>query len=124
MKAKQKSKSGKKLSSKKPAKKKSSQKVSTRLSPRIVNAPVSSVPNLKTKTCEEVEVGDIGGFGSTEELESHENRCPQPATQQCTTCRRNLCGTHYELLHQEHDVERRYESKESLASALSETSPS
>ena len=90
----------------------------------MVNVPMSSVSNLKIKTCEEVEVGDIGGFGSTEELESHENRCAQPATQQCTTCRRNLCGTHYELLHQEHDVELRDESKESLARALSETSTS
>ena len=124
MKAKQKSKSGKKLSSKKPVKKKSSRKVSTRLGPRISNVRVSSVPNLKIKTCEEVEIGDIGGFGSPEELESHENRCAQPATQECSTCRRNLCRTHYELLHQDHDVERRYESKESLARALSETSTS
>src|SRR2546426_11818101 len=123
-KSKQKSKSGKKLSSKRPVKKKPSRKVSTRLSPRMVNVPVSSVSNLKIKTCEEVEIGDIGGFGSTEELESHENRCAQPATQQCATCRRNLCGTHYELLHQDHDVERRYENKESLARALSETSTS
>ena len=116
MKAKLKS-TGKKLRPKKSIKKKSSRKVNTRLNPRPLNALVSSASNLKIKMCEEVEIGDIGGFGSTEELESHENRCAQPATQKCASCGRNLCGTHYELLHQDHDAEHRHESKENLARA-------
>ena len=116
MKAKLKS-SGKKLRSMKSVKKKSSLKVSTQLNPRPLNALVPSASSLKIKMCEEVEIGDIGGFGSTEELESHENRCAQPATQQCETCGRKLCGTHYDLLHRDHDAEHRYEANESLARA-------
>jgi len=56
------------------------------------------------KTCEELEVGDIGGFGSPEELEAHERRCGREATEFCNTCARNLCGNHYELLHRDHDA--------------------
>ena len=59
---------------------------------------------IVVKKCEELEVGDIGNFGSPGELEDHEKRCSEPATQFCHTCGRNLCGNHYELLHRDHDV--------------------
>ncbi len=56
------------------------------------------------KTCEEVEVGDIGGFGVTsEERMERETHCTSRATQFCRNCARNLCTTHYELLHKDHD---------------------
>ena len=55
------------------------------------------------KTCQEVEVGDIGGFGSSDELEEHEKRCSEPATEFCTNCGRTLCHSHYDLLHRDHD---------------------
>ncbi|HVH14372.1 MAG TPA: hypothetical protein VNA15_01465 [Candidatus Angelobacter sp.] len=56
------------------------------------------------KTCQEVEVGDIGGFGSPDELEEHEKRCSEPATEFCTICGRNLCRNHYDLIHRDHDT--------------------
>jgi len=65
-------------------------------------APFEKDPNVRT--CEEVEIGDIGGFGSTEELEAHEERCTQPVTTSCATCSKNLCSTHYEFLHRDHDT--------------------
>jgi hypothetical protein len=116
MKTKQKSKSRKKLHSRKPVRKKSGRTAKKRLTGAVVRVkpPPSDV---KIKACEELEIGDIGGFGSIEELESHENRCSQPATQLCTACRRNLCGTHYELLHRDHDSGQQSERKETLARA-------
>ncbi len=78
-----------------------------RASPRpstVSNPSLSPLHVPRVKTCEEVEVGDIGGFGSTEELESHENRCSQSATEFCNSCARNLCSSHYELLHRDHDA--------------------
>ncbi len=69
----------------------------------------------KPNTCEEVEIGDIGGFGSIEELESHENRCTQPATELCNACSKKLCGTHYELLHRDHDSGLKHETSQGLA---------
>ncbi|OLD05037.1 hypothetical protein AUG19_09600 [archaeon 13_1_20CM_2_54_9] len=65
---------------------------------------VSSEASIKVKSCQEVEVGDIGGFGSPDELEEHEKRCGEPATELCTTCGKNLCRTHYDLLHRDHDT--------------------
>ena len=65
-------------------------------SPETVQAPT-------VKKCEELEVGDIGNFGSSDELEEHEKRCSEPATQVCHTCGRNLCNSHYDLLHRDHD---------------------
>ena len=66
-----------------------------------------SAPNLTAnvalKTCQELEVGDIGGFGSTEELEEHERRCSEQATEFCASCGKNLCHNHYDLLHRDHD---------------------
>jgi hypothetical protein len=117
MKAKQEKKSGKKLHVKKPVKNKSRRTTKRQSNPGMVNATVPSSSIPKIKACEEVEIGDIGGFGSTEELESHENRCSQPATKLCAACGRNLCGTHYELLHRDHDSGQRSVSKESLARA-------
>src|SRR6267378_189839 len=63
------------------------------------------------KICEEVEVGDIGGFGITsEERMERETRCSQRAIQFCTRCQRNLCNTHYELLHKDHELTVRHDS--------------
>ena len=67
-----------------------------------------STPNPYTspdfKLCEEIEVGDIGGFGVTSEGRmERETRCTQRATQFCKNCERNLCSTHYDLLHKDHD---------------------
>ncbi|OLD14466.1 MAG: hypothetical protein AUI50_03875 [Crenarchaeota archaeon 13_1_40CM_2_52_14] len=73
----------------------------------------TTTPNLSPdfKTCEEVEVGDIGGFGITsEERMERETRCSQRATQFCTSCARNLCDTHYDLLHKDHDNIVRHDS--------------
>src|SRR2546422_5908520 len=73
------------------------------------SAIVESVPNPSVtlnpalKTCQEVEVGDIGGFGSPDELEEHEKRCSEPATEFCTNCGKNLCRNHYDLIHRDHD---------------------
>jgi len=61
------------------------------------------VLNPALKTCQEVEVGDIGGFGSPDELEEHEKRCSEPATEFCTNCGKNLCRNHYDLIHRDHD---------------------
>ena len=60
--------------------------------------------NPALKTCQEVEIGDIGGFGSPEELEEHEKRCSEPATEFCTNCGKNLCRNHYDLIHRDHDT--------------------
>jgi hypothetical protein len=60
--------------------------------------------NPALKACQEVEVGDIGGFGSPEELEEHEKRCSEPATEFCTNCGKNLCRNHYDLIHRDHDT--------------------
>ena len=77
---------------------------------KILTDIESSLTGLQTahalvvKKCEELEVGDIGNFGSPDELEDHEKRCDEPATQFCHTCGRSLCGNHYEILHRDHDV--------------------
>jgi len=74
------------------------------------SAIVESVPspnvtlNPALKTCQEVEVGDIGGFGSPDELEEHEKRCSEPATEFCTNCGKNLCRNHFDLIHRDHDT--------------------
>jgi len=74
------------------------------------SAIIESVPSPKVtlnpalKTCQEVEVGDIGGFGSPDELEEHEKRCSEPATEFCSNCGKNLCRNHYDLLHRDHDT--------------------
>jgi hypothetical protein len=68
----------------------------------IPSPSVSQSPALKT--CQEVEVGDIGGFGSPDELEEHEKRCSEPATEFCINCGKNLCRNHYDLIHRDHDT--------------------
>ena len=76
----------------------------------IHSANVQAAPSMEVilnpalKTCQEVEVGDIGGFGSPDELEEHEKRCSEPATEFCTNCGRNLCRNHYDLIHRDHDT--------------------
>jgi hypothetical protein len=73
------------------------------------SAIMEAVPSMEValnpalKTCQEVEVGDIGGFGSPDELEEHEKRCSEPATEFCTNCGKNLCRNHYDLIHRDHD---------------------
>ena len=73
------------------------------------SAIVEATPSLEValnpalKTCQEVEVGDIGGFGSPDELEEHEKRCSEPASEFCTNCGKNLCRNHYDLIHRDHD---------------------
>jgi hypothetical protein len=73
--------------------------------PKIESTPT---PNMtispSVKTCQEVEVGDIGGFGSPNELEEHEKRCSEPATEFCSNCGKNLCRNHYDLIHRDHDT--------------------
>jgi hypothetical protein len=74
------------------------------------SAIVEAIPSLNVplnpalKACQEVEIGDIGGFGSPEELEEHEKRCSEPATEFCTNCGKNLCRNHYDLIHRDHDT--------------------
>src|SRR6266511_2138640 len=63
----------------------------------------SGTLNASLKTCQEIEVGDIGGFGSTKELEEHQKRCGETATEFCGNCGRSLCRNHYDLLHRNHD---------------------
>ena len=82
-----------------------------------MTGPIEPASRPKSIICEEVEVGDIGGFGDIEELESHESRCAQTATQLCGACGRKLCGTHYELLHKDHDTNSHQETRESFARA-------
>src|SRR5690348_4990190 len=77
----------------------------TSLSPTMEVDPSLQVPlNPALKACQEVEVGDIGGFGSSEELEEHEKRCSDPATEFCSNCGKNLCRNHYDLIHRDHDT--------------------
>lgn len=72
-------------------------------SPRTGNKAPSQTPSRvldsEFKSCQEVEVGDIGGFGSAEELEQHQKQCGDRATEFCTTCGKSLCHIHYMLLH-------------------------
>ena len=63
-----------------------------------------TIVNPNAKACQELEVGDIGGFGSPDELEEHEKRCGEPATEFCNGCGKNLCHAHYDLLHRDHDT--------------------
>jgi hypothetical protein len=103
MKAKSKSKAKTKSRSKTKAKSKKARTTKASAAPRpaSITTPTFS-PDFKT--CEEVEVGDIGGFGiTTEERMERETRCTQRATQFCKNCMRNLCNTHYDLLHKDHD---------------------
>lgn len=79
----------------------------------IPNPSVSLNPPLKV--CQEIEVGDIGGFGSLDELEEHEKRCSEAATEFCTNCGKNLCHNHYDLLHRDHDRTSGQASSTSLA---------
>ncbi len=73
--------------------------------PKMLTGPITTPTTVsKIKACEEVEVGDVGGFGSPEELEAHEKRCGQEAAEFCHTCGRNLCVNHYELLHRDHEI--------------------
>src|SRR2546425_13356633 len=80
-------------------------KTKTAHSAIVESVPSPNVPlNPALKTCQEVEGGDMGGFGSPDELEEHEKRCPEPATEFCSNCGRNLCRNHYDLIHRDHDT--------------------
>jgi len=103
------------MKAKSKAKAKTKSKHKTRAKPkkgRTIRASATArptsitTPNLTPdfKTCEEIEVGDIGGFGITsEERMERETHCTQHATQFCKSCAKNLCNTHYDLLHKDHD---------------------
>jgi len=110
------------MKAKHKAKAKTKSKPKTRAKPKTsrttrtsaATTPTSiTMPNLSPdfKTCEEIEVGDIGGFGITsEERMERETRCTQRATQFCTSCAKNLCNTHFDLLHKDHDNPIRHDS--------------
>ena len=82
----------------------------------IGTSPPIPARSSLVKACEEVEIGDVGGFGDTEELEAHEKRCGQEATEFCHSCGRNLCTSHYELLHRDHDTSGSHNTGQTLAS--------
>ncbi len=76
MKTETKSKTGERTRARTKVKGKALRMIRASPSPSTASNPSLSAPHVPSvKTCEEVQVGDIGGFGSTEELESHENRC-------------------------------------------------
>jgi hypothetical protein len=105
MKAKSKAKAKAKTRSKHKTSAKPKTRRTTRVGPATRPATIA-IPNLTPdfKACEEVEVGDIGGFGiTTEERMERETHCTQHATEFCKSCAKNLCNTHYELLHEDHD---------------------
>jgi hypothetical protein len=81
--------------------------------PQIPSTPALSAPDFKT--CEEPEVGDIGGFGDVAAFESHEKQCGERATEFCGTCGKNLCSSHYELMHREHSAGGQHSSEHSMA---------
>ena len=113
MKAKNKAKAKTKPKHRTRVKPKTNSTTQTSLAPRPSSI---TTPNLSPafKTCEEIEVGDIGGFGITsEERMERETRCTQRATQFCTSCAKNLCNTHYDLLHKDHDNPARHDSSPS-----------
>ena len=105
-KAKAHSKSKAHTKSKSHLKRKTAARTGTKTTP---STTIEATPNLEAtlnpalKTCQEMEVGDIGGFGSPDELEEHEKRCSEPATEFCTNCGKNLCRNHYDLIHRDHD---------------------
>src|SRR3989442_11143237 len=110
MKAKHKAKAKTKSKPKTRAKPKTSRttRTSTATTPTSI-----TMPNLSPdfKTCEEIEVGDIGGFGITnEERMERGTRCTQHETQFCTSCAKKLCNTHLDLLHKDHDNPIRHDS--------------
>ncbi len=110
MKSKKKAKTHSKSKARTKSKSHSKTKTHTRVATKIPHSTnVEASPSLELalnpalKACQEVEVGDIGGFGSPEELEEHEKRCSEPATEFCTNCGKNLCRNHYDLIHRDHD---------------------
>ena len=113
MKSKKKAKTGSKSKPRTKSKQHTKTKTHARTETRTKTASssiVESIPspnvtlNPSLKTCQEVEVGDIGGFGSPDELEEHEKRCSESATEFCTNCGKNLCRNHYDLIHRDHDT--------------------
>ena len=106
-KAKTRSKSKQRAKSKSHTKSKTHARTTTRTAHSSI---VEATPSLNVtlnpalKACQEVEIGDIGGFGSPEELEEHEKRCSEPATEFCSNCGKNLCRNHYDLIHRDHDT--------------------
>src|SRR5260370_24326895 len=105
--AKTRSKSKPHTKSKSHTKSKTRPRSGTKTAPSTVVEAIPSLnvtPNPALKTCQEVEIGDIGGFGSPEELEEHEKRCSEQATEFCNNCGKNLCRNHYDLIHRDHDT--------------------
>src|SRR6266516_2253622 len=106
-KAKTRSKSKPRSKSKSQSKSKTQARTATKTphSAIVESIPSQSITlNPALRTCQEVEVGDIGGFGSPDELEEHEKRCSEPATEFCTNSGKNLCRNHDDLTHRDHDT--------------------
>src|SRR5712692_7501424 len=106
-KAKTRSKSKQRAKSKSHTKSKTRARTGTRTAHSSIMEATPSLNvtlNPALKACQEVEIGDIGGFGSPEELEEHEKRCSEPATEFCSNCGKNLCRNHYDLIHRDHDA--------------------
>src|SRR6266516_2321297 len=106
-KAKTRSKSKPRAKSKSHSKSKTQARTATKTphSAIVESIPSQSITlNPALKTCQEVEVGDIGGFGSPDELEEHENRCIERAPHSCTNRAKTLCRNHYDLIHRDHDT--------------------
>src|SRR2546427_7497091 len=101
MKAKSKAKAKTRSRSKTRAKPKKSRTTRTTATPRpasITTPPLS--PDFKT--CEEVEVGDIGGVGITTQGRKEQGTpFTQRATQPFQSCMRKPFNTPYQLLHKE-----------------------
>src|SRR2546421_3516082 len=102
MKAKSKAKAKTRSRSKTRAKPKKSRTTRTTATPRpasITTPPLS--PDFKT--CEEVEVGDIGGFGiTTQEKKERGNPFTPPPNPPFQRCMRELFNNHHHLPHNKH----------------------
>src|SRR2546428_12890642 len=102
------------MKTKHKAKAKTKSKPKTRAKPKTsrttrtsaATTPTSiTTPNLSPdfKNCEEIEVGDIGGFGITnEERMAREIHCTPRETQLCPRWAKHLFDTHFDIPHKEH----------------------
>src|SRR3989442_9302004 len=62
-----------------------------------VTTTTLSIPGFKT--CEEPEVGDIGGFGGVDAFEPHRKLCGEKGTLVCGACAKNPCSRPSLILH-------------------------
>jgi hypothetical protein len=78
-------------------------KSTSRTSASKPEIPINNPKSTNFKSCQEVEIGDIGGFGDVQELEEHQKQCGDLATAYCSACGKHLCRIHYMLLHGDHN---------------------